>query len=305
MMKVAVLMGGFSKEREISLRSGQAVSAALKQRGYEVFSVDAGEDLPEKLKLIKPDAAFIALHGKYGEDGCVQGMLEWLKIPYTGCGVTSSSVCFDKILTKEWLRPWNIQMPEQGIYQKNQDPNEWLKKQELEFPVVVKPNTEGSTLGMSRVFCKEELLPALALALQFDSSILVEKCIQGRELTVGVLNGKALPLVEVVPQGGFYDYKAKYTKGLTEYHVPAHLSLDLTTKIQQTSETINRILKCEGAVRMDYMLASDNHFYFLEVNTLPGMTETSLLPKAAHAANMEFDELCDQILKSACLKVGT
>lgn len=296
-MKVAVLMGGLSKEREISLRSGGAVSLALKKKGHEVLEVDVtGVESITSLSKQKVDKAFIALHGKFGEDGLIQAILEWLKIPYTGSTMLSSALCYHKNKTKELVKNKGVKTPDSVVIQKSDSLYPFIDQFFLGFPCIVKPNTEGSSIGVYRVLKKEDLEESVTKALQYDPTVLVEKYIQGRELTVGVLHGKALPVVEVVPKSGFYDFEAKYTPGKTSYLVPAPLSEAQTKQVQEISQNIYRFLDCRGAIRVDFML--DKNPYFLEVNTIPGMTETSLLPKAAKEAGMNFEDLCEEMLKS-------
>ena len=320
-MKVAVLMGGLSKEREISFRSGKAVAGALAKKGHKVTEIDADAQVVDKLKEAKPEAAFIMLHGKFGEDGTIQGILEWMRIPYTGPSLLTSAICFDKLATKEYLAAKGgvsrgIVTPEYEVYRHGEDINGWLKKFKLGFPCVVKPNTEGSSIGISRVYegrggsrqttggqARTPLAKALEEALKFDRVVLAERMIEGREITVGVHRGCALPIVEVVPKSGFYDYEAKYTLGMTEYIVPAKLSDKTAKAAMQASEKIYRLFSCEGAVRIDYMLSKNEELFFLEVNTIPGMTETSLLPKAAVCAGLNFEDLCEEILEDARLKI--
>lgn len=302
-MKIAVLMGGISKEREISFRSGKAVAAALKKKGHEITEIDVkGEIVIKELESLKPESAFVALHGKFGEDGAIQKILEGLKIPYTGPSVSASALCFDKLATKKCLKEKGILTPDYEIYQKGRKIDDWVRNYKLGFPSIVKPNTEGSTIGMTRVWKQEGLKGAVEEALKFDNLILVERYIEGREITVGVHNGRALPVVEVVPKSGFYDYEAKYTKGMTEYIVPAEISSELSRSVQKISENICQILKCEGSVRVDFMISKEGDPFFLEVNTIPGMTETSLLPKAAAACGLSFEDLCDEMVKEARLK---
>lgn len=304
-MKVAVLMGGISKEREISFRSGKAIAAALKKKGHKVVEIDVkGEVVIKELKSLNPKAAFIALHGKFGEDGAIQEILEELKIPYTGPSVSASALCFDKLAAKEYLKKRGFLTPDHEIYRRDQNIDDWVKNYKLGFPAIVKPNTEGSTIGMTRIWKQEELTGAIEEALKFDNLILVERYIEGREITVGVHNGRTFPIVEVVPKSGFYDYEAKYTKGMTEYIVPTKISKELSKKVQKISENICQILKCEGSVRVDFMISKEGDPFFLEVNTIPGMTETSLLPKAAAACGLSFEDLCDEMVKAVRLKGG-
>jgi len=302
-MKVAVLMGGLSNERDVSLRSGAAIAAALKRKGHDVTELDASDDIVSKIKALKPESVYVALHGKWGEDGCVQGMLEWLQIPYTGSSTLVSSLCFDKRVTKDFFKAYGVKTPRDNIFRRGEDVEKFCRELKIQPPLVVKPNTEGSSIGVSRVEKIDELKPALEAAIKLDTVVLVEEMIVGREVTVSVLNGKALPVVEVVPKSGFYDFKSKYTKGMTEYKVPAVLSEKLARDLKEASEKIFAALGCEGAVRIDFMIDKDEVPYALEVNTIPGMTETSLLPKAAAESGIVFDDLCDQILKTARVKV--
>ena len=304
-MKVAVLMGGISGEREISLRSGAAVALALQKKGHEVISVDIkGVADLLGLKKLAPKAVYIALHGRFGEDGAVQGLLEWLEIPYTGPSVLSSAICFDKIISKKLVSSLGIATPDSSIYEKGQDWDRWLASFSLKTPVIVKPNAEGSSIGLTKVGRLEGLKKAIELALKSDRKILVEEFIFGRELTVGVLNGRALPVVEIIPKSGLYDYSAKYTLGATSYLVPALIGEKMTSQAMKISENIYSLLRCSSAARVDYILGKDDSLHFLELNTSPGMTETSLLPKAALAAGISIEDLCDQILESASLKKG-
>ncbi len=306
-MRVAVLMGGLSKEREISLRSGKAVAQALRAKGHDVVEIDSGRDLAARVSAAKVDAAFLVLHGRYGEDGVAQGALELLGIPYTGSGPLASGICMDKDLTKRLLAlsritlaPWKI-LHRDEIKTHNESP--------LPLPVVVKPNQEGSTIGISIVREKTVWHRALEEAARLDETILVEEFIEGTEVTVGVLENwpekgsvRSLPVLEVVPKSGFYDFTSKYTKGLTEYIVPARIPEGVARRLQGQSEDIFQKLKLSGFARMDFIVR-DGEGYFLEVNTLPGMTETSLVPKAAAAVGLSFEDLCDHLLRQASLKV--
>ncbi|MCP5464040.1 MAG: D-alanine--D-alanine ligase [Deltaproteobacteria bacterium] len=297
--KIAVLLGGVSAEREVSLRSGTAVCKALTQAGYNVLSFDPKERSLLELKNESVDLVFNGLHGLMGEDGAAQGVLEWLQIPYTGSGVLCSAICYDKIRTKKLLQDQNVPMARSWVVTEN-DREEFLQQwQESYLPVIVKPSREGSTIGMTRVFQSEELPGALDAAFEFCDELLVESFIKGIEVTVSVLNGQALPSIEIAPKSGFYDYKSKYTSGMTEYIVPARLPEDVLQKLASTSERVYKQMGCRGAARCDYMVANDKELYFLEVNTLPGLTETSLLPKAAQGKGMSFLELCENLLMHA------
>ncbi|MFO7831583.1 MAG: D-alanine--D-alanine ligase [Desulfuromonadaceae bacterium] len=296
---VAVILGGDSAEREVSLRSGEAVLNALKQKGYEAFPVDSAEDVAPQLLLSEAEVAFLAVHGRHGEDGTIQGLLEMMKIPYTGSGVLASSVAMDKAVTKTLVKAAGVVTPHAKVVNAQTDLNIFCDTH-ISYPCVVKPVREGSTLGISVAQDAAELQEAITLARTYDDKVLVEDFIAGREVTVGVMDGNPLPIVEVVAQSGFYDYKAKYTPGQTEYHVPAPLDKELYAAVQAAAQNVYSAVGCRGAVRVDFMLRGDEYF-FLEVNTIPGMTETSLLPKAAAHAGMDFAGLVERILFDAAL----
>lgn len=301
--KVGVLLGGMSSEREVSLRSGKAIGEGLRKKGFDVVEIDVAEDLPQKIKESKIEVAFIALHGKYGEDGAVQGLLEIMKIPYTGSGILASSVAMDKILTKRLLIERAFLTPLFAFYDADKSSlSDFVKNFVLSYPVIVKPSREGSTIGITRVNQASELEPALKEAAKFDSRVLVEEFVSGKEVTVGVVNGEVLPLIEVVPKSGFYDFQSKYTKGATEYILPARLSEKLTRQIQEATVEIYKELGCEGCARADFIVDSQDRFFFLEINTIPGMTETSLIPKAAAHVGLSFENLVEKLLDSARLK---
>ena len=297
--KIGVLLGGLSAEREISLRTGNAVVKALTEAGYQVVAIDAGRDLASRLTAEGVEVAFVALHGRFGEDGTVQGLLEMLQIPYTGSGVLASSVAMDKITTKKLLLYHELPTPGFEVFRRGDD-LETLLARCRHFPLVVKPAHEGSTLGLSVVRNAQELRAGIELSLSFDPSVLIEDFIQGAEVTVSVLGGEALPIIQVVPKGGLYDYHAKYTAGQTEYLLPAPIDPLLYRLIQQASVAACRALGCSGAARVDFMIRQQEYFC-LEVNTIPGMTETSLLPKAAAQVGISFGELAQRILEGAAL----
>lgn len=299
--RILLILGGLSAERDVSLRTGTAIGKALEELGHEVIKWDPQEDGYASLMTATADAAFIALHGRYGEDGTIQGILESLKIPYTGSGILSSALCYDKVRTKIFLEHYGVTTPSFALYLAEENPEDFIKNLKMKMPIIVKPNREGSTIGMTIVKHREDLKKALALAAQSGSEILVEDFIEGTEVTVGVLNGKSLPVVEIAPKSGFYDYESKYTPGKTEYHVPARISAEMTKYLCEVSEKIFSWMGCRGCARMDYILAAGNKSYFLEVNTIPGMTETSLVPKAAKGAGVSFVSLCEEILKGATL----
>lgn len=300
--RVGVLLGGTSSERPISLKTGHAIFGALTRMGYNAVEIDCGPDLPEKLRSEGVEVAFIALHGALGEDGCVQGLLEVMGIPYTGSGVMASSLAMDKRMTKEVLKFHGIPTP--GWTEKTSaEVAAGAIEVDLTFPVVVKPVTEGSTVGIHIVPEARQLGEALTGSAQFGNRLLVEEYIPGREVTVGVLNGEVLPVIEIVPRSGFFDFEAKYTVGQTEYLVPAPLDEALTRECQALALRTYKATACEGVARVDIRIRPDNACFVLEINTIPGMTETSLIPKAARCVGMSFDQVCERILSEARLKV--
>lgn len=287
--RIGVLMGGISSEREISLKTGDAIYNALINRGYNAFKIDVTKDFLKNLYSYKIDIAYIALHGKYGEDGIIQGILEFAGIPYTGTPVMGSAICMNKVLTKRIFNSIGISTPEY-----------WLKRDEVELPVVVKPVSEGSTIGISIVENLNDFDAAIENAKKYSDEIFFEKFINGKEITVSVLCGKALPVIEIRPKKGFYDFESKYTKGMTEYLIPAEIEKEIEEKVKRESEIIFKEFKCRGAIRVDYMV-KDDETYALEVNTIPGMTPTSLLPKAAKSIGLSFEDVVEEILKDAGL----
>jgi len=297
--RTAVLMGGLSAEREISLKTGTAVLKALQENGCNAVAVDAGHDLPAQLRDAQAEQAFICLHGRYGEDGTVQGLLEMMQIPYTGSGVMSSSMAMDKVVSKQILLYHEISTPGFVAYRAGDDRTALLKRCR-HFPLVVKPAREGSTIGITIAHDLDQLKLGLDEALEHDELVLIEDFIKGDEVTVSVLNGESLPIIKIVPKSGFYDYRSKYTPGQTEYIVPAPLDAVLYNRLQETSVEACRALSCRGAARVDFMIR-EKEFFCLEINTIPGMTETSLLPKAAAEAGMSFNELVMRILDDAGL----
>jgi D-alanine-D-alanine ligase len=303
--KVGVLMGGTSKERDISLKTGNAISGALKRRGYDVMNLDLGGDAYRQIDEAGIDVAVIALHGKFGEDGCIQGLLEMMRIPYSGAGVLGSSVGMDKVVCNRVVRQLGIPVPDEVVFTDGEDdPEKFADGLLVDYPVVVKPSREGSTINVTIVERPRDLSGALVSAAESDDKVLVEKYIKGIEVTIGVINGKALPSLEIAPKSGFYDYEHKYTKGMTEYIVPARIDGRLAEQLQRWSEQIFRAIECSGAARVDYMVDKEGHAFFLEINTIPGMTELSLVPKAAAHIGMSFDDVAEEMLESACLKVN-
>jgi UDP-N-acetylmuramate--L-alanine ligase len=300
--RVAVIYGGDSAEREVSLHSGWAVHRALLEKGYAATLLDVSEvllsrgDLTQLVGPQRPDVAFLAVHGTNAEDGAIQGLLELLHIPYTGSGIQSSALAMDKQLTKQLLAARGLPVPKGILLSRAGDAGDVLGR--MKAPLIVKPNAQGSTVGLSFVRNEQELPAAIQRAFQYDDQILVEEMIEGMEISVPVLGDRALPVVEIRPNGGEYDFAAKYLPGATEEIVPAPLSRELTEKAQRYAIQAHQALKCEGATRTDMIVRGDE-IYILEVNTLPGMTGTSLLPNSARAAGMSFGELVDWMVQDA------
>ena len=305
-LKIGVIAGGISSERKISLLTGKNIFNSLLKSGYNTVLIDPKDNFLARLKEI--NLAFLALHGKYGEDGTVQGLLEFAKIPYTGSGILGSAIAINKILSKKILRYENIITPDYIAADfKNKPCLSELKKllnKKLAYPVIVKPNTEGSTIGINIVNDDTQLEYAVSDALKYDSKILIEKYIKGRELTVSIIGNEpvALPIIEIKPKSGFYDYEAKYVKGMTEYIVPAKLDKGITRYISETAVKCHKVLECRSISRVDFILDNHNNAYVFELNTMPGMTATSLVPKAAEAEGINFDHLVEIILDLANLK---
>jgi len=307
--KVGVLFGGRSAEREISLISGSGVLQALKSKGVDAHAFDPAERSLAELAAEKFDRVFIALHGRYGEDGTLQGALELLGIPYTGSGVMASSVGMDKITTKiVWLAA-GVPTPKYVTIDADADFDPDAIVAGLGLPLIVKPPLEGSTIGITKVSAASDLQPAVELARRYDKAVLIEQFIQGREFSVPVLGAgptaRALPIVEIVAPEGNYDYQNKYFTDDTKYHCPAPLDAATTAAIQAHVVNAYRALGCEGWSRIDVLLReSDNAPFLLEVNTSPGMTTHSLVPMAARAEGTSYEDLCVDILRSASLKAG-
>ncbi len=301
---IGVLMGGYSSEREISLRSGSAVARALTDGGYTVKSIDiTTSDRPKIIELLKKsgiDVAFIALHGRLGEDGQIQSILEELGIPYTGSGPAASQKAFNKITAQTAFKNAGLSIPENfyisdGRLVHFKDVFGVLKK----LPFVVKSACEGSSIGVYMVRHPSGWESALKDALALGPFVLVEKFIKGREVTVGIFDGQPLPLVEIVTRNPLFDFNSKYQKGLTDYVVPAQLPDELTKKIQSMALSAYDVLGCEGFARVDVRIDETRRPYILEINTIPGFTETSLFPKAAAKAGYSFLQVCEKLLDLA------
>lgn len=305
--KVGVLFGGRSAEREISLISGNGVLQALKSRGIDAHPFDPGTHSLADLAAQGFDRVFIALHGRYGEDGSLQGALEQLGIPYTGSGVMASSIGMDKITTKKlWLME-GVPTPKYATVDADTDLDALVA--ELGLPLIVKPPLEGSSIGITKVTDRDQLADAIALVASMDDAVLAEQFVTGREFTVAVLGqgaaARALPIVEIVAPEGKYDYQNKYFTDDTQYHCPAPLPDELTQEIQRHAVNAYRALGCEGWGRVDVLVReSDMRPFLLEVNTSPGMTTHSLVPMAARAVGIAYEDLCVEILRSARLKMG-
>jgi D-alanine-D-alanine ligase len=292
--RVAVLMGGNSSEREISLVTGNNVLAALQRAGVDAYGVDVGENIIDQLRNDRPDRVFIALHGPGGEDGEIQGLLQWMKIPFTGSGVASSALTMNKVTTKCVWECNGIPTPPMVVVGHNPDYLEAVKK--IGLPLCVKPSNEGSSFGVTRVDDWSQLDAAIESARKYHFEIMIEPWIEGRELTVGVVGNYALPIIEIRPKIGMYDYQSKYVKGSTDYFCPAPISDALSSAIRAISLRAFQLTGCRGWGRIDLMLDNQDRFWLLEVNTIPGMTETSLVPKAAKAEGVDFDQLVYEII---------
>lgn len=301
--RVGVLMGGLSTERPISFKSGKAVAAALRSRGYDVVELDAGQDIDRQLRSEAIDTAFPVLHGKWGEDGCIQGLLEYMGIPYAGPSVFAAALTMDKHATLRLLEGSGVPIPA-GVTRTRAEGLEGLESLAMDPPLIVKPVREGSSFGVTRVESMSELPEAVRLGLELDERVLIEECLEGPELTVGVLAGEALPVVEIHPVEGWFDFDAKYTKGQTEYYVPARITDELARICQEISVKSALLTGCTDSCRVDIMAGGGRGPRVLEVNTIPGMTDTSLLPMAAAARGISFPELCERLLRMARLRNG-
>jgi D-alanine-D-alanine ligase len=292
---VGVLMGGVSEEREISLMTGNDVLSSLLVSGYDAVGIDAGPDVAGKLAEAGAEVVFIALHGRYGEDGCIQGMLEVMGIPYTGSGVLASALAMDKAAAKKIFLSNGILTPAFRIA------GPGARVTGLGLPLIVKPANQGSAIGARIVRKRAELKAALRYAARFGPQVMVEEYIEGRELTVSILGSRVLPIIEIRPKEGFYDFKAKYTRGATNFIVPAPLKKSVEKREVNAAALAFNALGCRGAARVDIMLDGSERPYVLEVNTIPGLTELSLFPRAARAAGIGYRELIKRMLNGAAL----
>lgn len=300
--KIGVLMGGLSAEREVSLKSGAAVHKALLAKGYYAVAIDVGRDLAYVLKSEGIERAFIALHGRYGEDGCVQGLLELLQIPYTGSGVLASALAMHKLYSKQAFAASGILTAPFCCFRQGESVR--LPALPFGLPLVVKPVQEGSSVGVSIVKKETQLAAAVDMAFNHDDEILVEQYIKGQEVQVGILDDLPVGAIEIVPKNEFYDFESKYTDGMAEHIFPARLEPALYEKAKGIGLAAHRALGCKGYSRVDLLVTSAGDCYVLEVNTLPGMTSLSLLPEiAAKGAGVSFEELVSRIIESAALSI--
>jgi D-alanine-D-alanine ligase len=297
--KVAVLFGGPSAEREVSLMSGTGVLAALKEKGVDAHAFDPAERELYELKREGFKRVFIALHGRFGEDGTVQGALETLKIPYTGPGVMASAISMDKWRTKLIWQSTGIPTPKYALLTEQSDWQQVVR--DLGLPIIVKPGREGSTIGLTKVEKAEDLKAAYELAAKYDALVLAEEFVAGQELTVAILGDRALPIVRIEAPQGNYDYQNKYFTDDTKYHCPSGIDPTVESVIQATTLKAFAVLGCRGWGRADVMLRPDGSFSFLEMNTSPGMTGHSLVPMAGRAVGLSYPDLCMEILAMARL----
>ncbi|MFY9470340.1 MAG: D-alanine--D-alanine ligase [Solirubrobacterales bacterium] len=304
--KVAVLKGGNSLERQVSLRSGARVAEALRGRGYEIAEIDVDQNLVHKLEQTAPDAVFIALHGRGGEDGTVQELLEILGLPFTGCGVLASIRCMDKALSKLMMQEAGIPTPrfvtfnETAFRSLGAADSLPAIDERFGYPLVVKPARQGSALGIRFAGKATEMPGALVSAFSYDDRVLIEQFIEGREIAVSVLDGEALPAVEALPEEGkHYDFESRYEIGQTSYECPARFDDELAARIAELAVQTYRLLGCHGFARVDFMVPPEGEPQVLEANSIPGLTETSLMPMAAEAVGIDFEELAERLLRTA------
>jgi D-alanine-D-alanine ligase len=297
--KIGVLLGGLSSEREVSLASGNAILKALREKGYHPVAIDVGRDAAEQIYKHGIELAFIALHGRFGEDGAIQGMLEVMGIPYTGSGILASALGMNKTVSKQVFRSQGLLVgPSEVVYSGDAGTVNSIIDQ-IKYPVVVKPHAEGSSVGVSLVFKKEDVAQAVELAFKYGHEILIEKFIKGKEVQVGILGDRALGAIEIVPKRAFYDYAAKYEQGMSDHFFPARIPGEVYARTLESGLTAHRSIGCRGYSRVDFIIDEDGAPYILEVNTLPGMTATSLLPEIAKGSGISFPDLVEEIVRLA------
>jgi D-alanine-D-alanine ligase len=298
--KIGILTGGDSAERAISLKSSEAIKNACNDLGYETIQIILDGNVSKIIsELENVDFVFIALHGGKGENGVIQGLLDSLNVPYNGSGVLASSLGMEKSITKQLIRSCGLDTPDWKTFLDVDESKKYIPKT---FPVVVKPSADGSTLGLSIIKNQSELITAIELADQYDGNIMIENYIEGRELTVTIIGQQIYPILEIIPKHKFYDYECKYEKGMSDYICPSKLSQKLTETIQSIALDIFHKLQCSGYARADFILDKDNTPWFLEINTLPGMTTTSLVPKSAYSAGISFNNLIKLIIDESLKK---
>ncbi|MDU2417531.1 D-alanine--D-alanine ligase [Negativicoccus succinicivorans] len=302
---ILVVMGGPSTEAEVSRRTGAAIAQALAEGGYKVTTLEFNpRTFLNDVQKVQPQVVFNALHGKYGEDGAIQNVLEMLGIPYTGSGPLASALTMDKVISKRLFVQSDLPTAPFSIYRQEEE-MEMIVADILErftLPVVIKAANQGSTIGVSVIHEASEVARAVQDAFKYDPWIVVESYLFGDEFTASVLNGEALPVIQIVPHSGVYDYASKYTAGATDYLVPAPIDNSLQVQLQELAQQTYRLMNCEGVARVDFMTDEKGNPFILEVNTVPGMTVTSLVPKAANAVGMDFLTLCEAILSTAGCK---
>ncbi|MDZ4168422.1 MAG: D-alanine--D-alanine ligase [Coriobacteriia bacterium] len=302
-VRVAVLMGGRSAEREVSLNTGAQVSSALEEKGFGVVEIDTGDaDFVARFASSDCHVAFICLHGRFGEDGTVQGLCELLETPYVGSGVLASALAMDKVMSKLFYRAMGLPTPEFMVLKRGEELDTGAVVAMLGDKCVVKPANEGSALGVTIVHEPAELAQAVGLALTYDRTVLIERFVAGVEVTVGVLGNEhplALPVIEIVPEHEFYDYESKYVPGMSHHIIPARISEEARAESERLAIAAHETLGCRGMSRSDFIVSANGAVQLLETNTIPGMTTTSLLPDAARAAGIEFPDLCSRLVELA------
>lgn len=298
--KIGVLMGGLSSERSVSLDTGNAILEALIEKGYDAVPVDVSRDAAQLIRRAGVEIAFIGLHGKFGEDGAIQGMLEIMGIPYTGSGILASAMGMNKIASKAVFKAKGLKVGQYRVVDAGDRDQLASAPAEIGFPLVVKPCSEGSSVGVSLVHNHAEFGPAIALAFKYDREILVERYIRGKEIQVGILGNRALGAIEIVPKKSeFYDFEAKYKKGMSDHFFPARIPGPVYKQVLASGLDAHRALGCRGYSRVDFIVDESGAPYILEVNTLPGMTATSLLPEIAKGVGILFPDLVEEILRLA------
>jgi D-alanine-D-alanine ligase len=300
--KIGVLMGGLSSEREVSLSSGKAILEALLGKGYTAVAIDVGRDVAEHMRKAGIEIAFNGLHGKFGEDGAIQGLLEVTGIPYTGSGILASAMGMNKIISKTVFKAYGLHVGPFMVVHPGDKNSLTIAQTKLGFPLVVKPSSEGSSVGVSVVNTGDELAPAVKLAHSYDREVLIERYIRGMEVQVGILGERALGAIEIVPKDIFYSYKAKYEQGMSEHFFPARVPDAVYKQTLDAGLAAHRALGCSGYSRVDFIIDAAGTPYILEVNTLPGMTATSLLPDIARGTGISFPDLVEEILRLALEK---